>query len=139
MLGMGGATRYAIARSRSDPEDGNRIFTGTLWLAAGFSVLFVLAGAFLSGPLARLTGADPEVFEMTRIISGDPVVSPAFMLNDIMVCFVRNDGEPRLAMTGMLTGSLANILMDYMLIFPLGLGILGAVLATGFAPLISCW
>ncbi len=54
-----------------------------------------------------------------------------------MVCFVRNDGEPRLAMTGMLTGSLANILMDYVLIFPLGLGILGAVLATGFAPLIS--
>jgi Na+-driven multidrug efflux pump len=39
MLGMGGATRYAIARSRSDPEDGNRIFTGTLWLTVGFSLL----------------------------------------------------------------------------------------------------
>ena len=138
MLGMGGATRYAIARSRSDPEDSDRIFTGTMWLAAGFSILFVLAGAFLSGPLARLTGADPEVFEMTRTyLRVILLFSPAFMLNDIMVCFVRNDGEPRLAMTGMLTGSLANILMDYVLIFPLGLGILGAVLATGFAPLIS--
>lgn len=40
-------------------------------------------------------------------------------------------------MTAMLTGSLSNILLDYLFIFPLKMGILGAVLATGFAPIIS--
>ena len=63
--------------------------------------------------------------------------APAFMMNDVFLCFVRNDGAPRLAMTAMLIGSLSNIILDYIFIFPLQLGILGAVLATGFAPLIS--
>lgn len=40
-------------------------------------------------------------------------------------------------MTAMLAGSFSNIILDYILIFPLGLGILGAVLATGCAPVIS--
>lgn len=63
--------------------------------------------------------------------------APAFILNDILVCFVRNDGNPRLSMLAMLGGSMANILLDYVFIFPLGMGIFGAVLATGLAPLIS--
>ena len=40
-------------------------------------------------------------------------------------------------MLAMLGGSMANILLDYVFIFPLGMGIFGAVLATGLAPLIS--
>ena len=34
-------------------------------------------------------------------------------------------------------GSLANVVMDYIFIFPCGLGIFGAVLATGFSPVIG--
>ncbi len=50
---------------------------------------------------------------------------------------MRNDGNPGLSMAAMLAGSFSNILLDYILIFPLELGILGAVLATGCAPVIS--
>ena len=63
--------------------------------------------------------------------------APAFILNDICICFVRNDGNPRLSMFAMLTGSLSNIILDYLFIFPLDMGIFGAVLATGMAPVIS--
>ena len=63
--------------------------------------------------------------------------SPAFIANDSLLCFVRNDGNPKLSMAAMLTGSLSNIVLDYVFIFPLNMGIFGAVLATGFAPVIS--
>ena len=63
--------------------------------------------------------------------------SPAFIINNILNCFVRNDGAPNLGMAAMLTGSFSNIIMDYIFIFPLGMGMLGAVLATGFAPVIG--
>lgn len=43
--------------------------------------------------------------------------APAFMTNDFLLCFVRNDGNPGLAMTAMLTGSFANIILDYVFIF----------------------
>lgn len=60
-----------------------------------------------------------------------------FMLNNLLIGFVRNDDNPRLAMMGMLIGSLTNVVLDYIFIFPFGLGMFGAALATGVAPVIS--
>lgn len=37
----------------------------------------------------------------------------------------------------MICGSLSNIILDYILIFPLGMGLFGAAFATGLAPVIS--
>ena len=59
------------------------------------------------------------------------------MLNDVMICFIRNDGDPNLGMAAMVIGSLANILLDYIFIFSFGLGLFGAALATGVAPVIG--
>ena len=54
-----------------------------------------------------------------------------------MIAFVRNDGEPGRAMAGMIAGSLFNIVFDWVFIFPCGLGMFGAALATGASPLVS--
>ena len=58
-------------------------------------------------------------------------------MNNIFLAFVRNDGSPRLAMAAMVTGSLSNIALDYLFIFPFGWGLFGAALATAIAPMIS--
>lgn len=50
---------------------------------------------------------------------------------------MRNDGAPRRAMAATLTGCLMNILLDYVFIFPLGMGMFGAVLATGCSPILG--
>ena len=63
--------------------------------------------------------------------------SPFFILNNVLIAFVRNDGDPKLSMSGMLIGSLSNIILDYIFIFPLGMGMFGAAFATGLAPIIS--
>ena len=63
--------------------------------------------------------------------------SPCFLLNNILLAFVRNDGGHRLAMAAMLAGSFSNILLDYLFLFPLSLGMSGAAFATGLAPVIS--
>ena len=63
--------------------------------------------------------------------------SPLFMFNNLMTCFVRNDGAPNLAMAAMIVGSLGNIIMDYVFIFSCKLGMFGAIAATAMAPGIS--
>lgn len=138
MLGMGGATKYSIFRGQGEYENANKIFVNILYLTIISTILFMLAGLFLSDGLTALLRADNEVFDMTKTyLRFILLFSPAFMMNDVLLCFVRNDGNPRLAMTAMLLGSLSNILLDYIFIFPLHMGIFGAVLATGFAPVIS--
>ena len=85
-----------------------------------------------------LLGADTSVLEMTNTyLYWLMLFAPAFILNDVFLCFVRNDGSPQLPMIAQLTGSLANILLDYIFIFPLGMGIFGAIFATGLSPVIS--
>ncbi len=66
-----------------------------------------------------------------------PLTFPAFILNDVLLCFVRNDANPKLAMCTMLIGSFFNVILDYIFIFPLHMGILGAIFAMGISSVIS--
>lgn len=138
MLGMGGATRFSICRSQGRHEEVNWIYTNTVYLAVLFSAVFVLTGLLFSDQLAILLGADAGIFGMTdTYLRWLLIFAPAFILNDVLLCFVRNDESPRLSMIAMLVGSFANILLDYIFIFPMQMGIFGAVFATGSSPVIS--
>lgn len=138
MFGMGGATRYSILKSRGDQRAADIMFTNTVYLAAAASVFFAAAGLFFSERLTLMLGADSAVFEMTdTYLKVLLLFSPAFIFNDVLLCFVRNDGNPRLSMIATAGGSFSNIILDYVFMFPLGMGIFGAVLATGFAPVIG--
>ncbi len=138
MLGMGGATKYSILKGQQFAENADRIFTNTIYAAAVLAAVFMAAGLFGSKELAVLVGADAQTFEMTDIyLKVILLFAPAFIFNQVFVCFVRNDGRPRLSMAAMLIGSFSNIILDYIFVFPLRMGILGAVLATGCAPFVS--
>lgn len=135
MLGIGGANRYALLRGRG--QDASAAFTHTLAMAAAFAAVCELAGLF-SGHITAWLGADGDTFEMCYVyIQTLMAFSPAFLLNNIMIGFVRSDGAPQLAMAAMLSGSISNIILDYLFIFPLHMGMFGAVLATCMAPIIS--
>jgi putative MATE family efflux protein len=138
MIGMGGAAKYSVAKSRNENSLADRIFTCSVVLALIFAAVFVFTGVFFSETITKILGADGEVFEMTVIyLKVILLFSPAFIINNLLICFIRNDANPKLSMTAMVTGSLSNIVLDYIFIFPLRMGIFGAVFATGLSPVIS--
>lgn len=138
MLGIGGATRYAICKAREDDREANASFTLSLVAGIGAGVVLVLFGLLFSRPLAGLLGAEDRILPMCAVYLRTAFLfAPFFILNHILVAFVRNDGSPKLAMTAMLVGSLSNIVLDYLFLYPLNMGIFGAALATGTAPIIG--
>lgn len=138
MIGMGGGTKYAIHKSRGEHQEANRYFTSAVCIAAVFAAVFVLLGIFLSGKIVTVLGADKSVYQMTKTyLQVILLFAPAFLLNNVLLCFVRNDGAPQLSMAAMIGGSLSNVILDYIFIFPFQMGIFGAVFATGLAPVIS--
>lgn len=138
MLGIGGATKYSILKVQKSSENTGKAFTNTIYIGLMLALTFMLIGFFFSDRLTVLLRADAEAAAMTKIyLKMILLFAPAFLFNDIFICFVRNDGNPRLSMTAMLFGSIANIILDYIFIFPLKMGIFGAVLATGAAPVLS--
>ena len=126
MIGMGAASRYTISSTK--PE-------GALVFAA---VIFSSSGILFPDKIAAVLGADVDTIgyatDYIRILL---MFSPLFLGNNLLLSFVRNDGAPRLSMTGMIVGSLTNIVLDYVFIYPLGMGMTGAALATATAPVIS--
>lgn len=138
MLGIGGATRYAICKAREDDKEANASFTLSLAAGIGAGVVLVLFGLLFSRPLAGLLGAEERILPMCAVYLRTAFLfAPFFILNHILVAFVRNDGSSKLAMTAMLVGSLSNIVLDYLFLYPLNMGIFGAALATGTAPIIG--
>jgi len=138
MIGMGAGTKFSIQKSRQNQKNSNRIFTNAVYLTAIFSVLLFLSGLFLSESIVRVLRADENLFSMTKTyIQVLLLFAPAFLTNNLLICFVRNDGAPQLSMAAMLGGSVSNIILDYIFIFPLQMGMFGAVLATALAPIIS--
>lgn len=138
MLGMGGGTKYAIWQSQNQEERAKETLGNTLALAGLFSLIFVGLGLVFSQNLTALLGADEAVFaDAHTYLKVLLLFAPAFIFNDVLLSFVRNDGSPGLSMTAMLVGSVSNIVLDYVFMFPMGMGMFGAVFATGLSAGIS--
>ena len=138
MIGMGASTKYSIFKSQGNKEKANETFTNATIFTIFIAGIFLLIGIFGSGFLIELLGADNTVFKMGKTyLQVILLFSPMFMINNLLLCFIRNDGAPQLSMAAMIGGSLSNVILDYVFMFPLGMGIFGAAFATGLAPVIS--
>jgi len=138
MIGIGGATRYSILKSRNKDIKANIIFTTCMKLGVIIGIIFALIGIFGSTPLALVLGADETTLPLTKeYLSTILCFAPFFIINNIVLAFVRNDNNPNLSMIAMLLGSFSNIVLDYVFMFPFGMGMFGAAFATGLAPIIS--
>lgn len=138
LFGIGGATRFAILKSQGEHKEASCVFTWTavMGLLAGFAFAFL--GFFCSQELAGKLGADRETFAMTSTyLKVILCFAPCFILNNVILAFVRNDRNPALSMMAMLIGSMGNVVLDYLFMFPLSMGIFGAAFATGLAPVMS--
>ncbi len=138
MLGIGSGTKYGIMRGTGNSKRGNVLFTSSLCVVTVLAVIFMLIGLLAADPITTLVGANAEVYDMTKTyLQVILLFSPMFMINSLLGGMIRNDGNTSLAMTAMLSGCLFNIVFDYIFVFPMGLGLFGAVLATAVAPIIS--
>ena len=138
MIGMGAGTKYSIQKNKGDTNSTNGIFTNAIYFTSFFACLFIVIAIFFSDALVRYLGADKNVYSMTKTyLQVILLFAPVFLLNNVLLCLVRNDGAPQLSMIAMIFGSLSNILLDYIFIFPCKMGIFGAAFATGMAPIIS--
>lgn len=129
---------YAIHRGSKDIQRANKIFTITMILCIVSGCIAMLLGVVWSRNICVILGADSSIAPLANeYLSTIMMFSIAFILHNALVCFVRNDGSPHIAMLAMVIGSLSNIVLDYLFVYPLGMGMFGAAIATCMAPLIG--
>lgn len=141
MFPMGGATVVAIRMGRGDREGANHAFMTALSMTLAVSVLLTIVGTVFAQPIVDLSGAGKLSAEMREMSKQYLFFYSAFsvpaLLSTSLSVFVRNDGSPTLAFAGMCTGAAANVFLDWLFIFPLRMGVVGAAVASGLGQICS--
>ncbi len=131
LIGDGAAAYFSLKLGAREPEKAARGAGTALTLLAAVGVFFFVFGLVFLQPLLKLFGATPEneqyaVDYASIILVGLPFSGLSIGLNSL----IRADGSPRFAMVSMLSGAILNTILDPIFIFPLGMGVKGAAIAT---------
>ena len=138
LLGIGGATEFSILRAQKNNKEASLYYTHAIIIGLLFSVFIMIPGFTNAKEIVTFLGADNDIISIAvTYLKSFILFTPFFILQQIIVTFVRNDDNPKLASIAMLTGTTFNIIFDYIFVFPMNLGMMGAALATGCSPIIA--
>ena len=138
MMGHGSGSQISVHLGKGNKEMANKLFSTAFFHALAISVIVSTVCLIGLTPLMRLMGSTDTILPFSRnygfyiLISG-PALVGSCVLNNVM----RYEGRAVLAMVGLVTGGVLNMIGDPILMFGLGLGIDGAGLSTAISQYIS--
>ncbi|HBA96655.1 MAG TPA: MATE family efflux transporter [Lachnospiraceae bacterium] len=138
LFGIGGTSLISRMLGQGETQKAKNISSFCFWtgLVIGL-VSMVLIWIFIN-PLCRIIGASDETMGYTSQYLKILAVSvPFLIISNIFSNIIRAEGHAKKAMTGMIIGNLANIVLDPVMILILGWNIAGAAIATTIGNLLA--
>lgn len=133
-IGAGGATIYSISLGKKELAYARSVFSQSILFCMLLTGAIMGACLWKIDELAWFLGSNeitlPYVMDYLPVLL---VFGIVFVLENALSIFVRNDGNPNLAMAGLVVSAALNIILDYVYIFIFGWGVKGAAYATVIA------
>ncbi len=138
MYGHGAGSIIARLLGAKEEENATNYASVSFFSALFTGAVFGTLGLVFSKPLMYLLGSTSTILPYAQdygryILIAAPVTMASFVLNNIL----RYEGKAYLAMVGLTTGGILNIILDPIFIYKFDMGIAGAGLATGISQCIS--
>ncbi len=138
LVAVGTGVVISTKMGQGDVRNARDVFNISILFTVFFSVAIMALGLVFSAPLAKALGAGEAILEdTTTYIRYFLLFCPFLIFSFALSTYVRNDGKPGLAMWSLAIGSVSNIVLDWVFMYPLNMGIAGAALATGLGPVFS--
>lgn len=136
--GGGCASFLGICLGRRDEEKIHKAIGTGVTVTLIISVVLIGGFWIFQTPLLYIFGASENTIDMaTEYLRIVLLFFPAFLLSNMLSSVIRSDGSPKTSMFVVLSGAIANIILDPVFIFGFKWGMTGAALATGIGQLIS--
>lgn len=130
-VGMGGAIYYAINKAAKKNKEASEFTAVSMWMLMLTSALLTIFIFLRKTQLLQLLGAKGELLALgEEYISIIALGAATQVIGTGLVPFIRNHGSSIYAMLSMIVGFVANIILDYLLVWSVGLGMAGAAWAT---------
>ena len=139
LTGIGGSVLLGRAKGRGDAKAQNEYFSAALIGTIALAIVCWGAVLFFDTEMLTIFGAEETLLPLAKeYLIPVKFVVPAFLFNQMLAAFLRNDNAPALATAAVLGGGIFNIFGDYFFVFTLDMGIQGAGLATAIGAVITC-
>lgn len=137
-LGMGSGNNISRALGNREEERASVLAATAFFTAGTIGLLFLLFGMLFSRQMVYFLGATETIAPYAQdyaryILIAAPFMMCSFVMNNIL----RAQGSAMLAMVGITTGGILNMILDPILIFRFRMGISGAAIATMISQMIS--
>lgn len=141
LFGIGTAANFSINLGAGDKEEARRyVHTGI----AGVIIAGLITGLsvfILREQIVVLCGAERSGNVFPYAVSYLSITAlglPFQMFTHTSSTIIRADGSPRYSMMCTVIGAIVNVGLDWLFMFPLGMGIKGAAAATALSQILSC-
>lgn len=137
-FGHGAGSNISRQLGAKDFESAKRYSSTAFFYAFSCGLLIAVLGLVFINPFMKLIGSTDTILPYSRtygkfILLAAPAMASACVLNNIL----RYEGMAKLAMVGLTTGGILNMILDPIFIFAFRLGIAGAGIATTISQYIS--
>ena len=138
MFGHGAGSYVSRLLGRKETKKASTYASTSFFSAILCGLIIMTVGLIFLAPLMRLLGSTETILPHAMgygrwILIAAPAMTASCVLNNLL----RYEGKAALAMIGLSTGGLLNILLDPLFIFTLDLGTEGAGMATALSQYIS--
>ena len=138
MFAVGGGALVSKNFGAGEDEKGLNVFRQVFKFLLIISISISLVLALFADTIVIILGATESIKYLAgQYLRFYAIFCVPNLIGISLNSFVRNDNRPKLAMVSTITGSVTNIILDYFFIFPLGMGIKGAAIATGLGQIVT--
>ncbi len=138
MIGTGGSALVSKTIGEGDKEKANRYFSMLIYLLIIIGLILTVIGVNLITPMAKLLGADENMladcitYGRTLLLFLVP-----FVLQNSFQSFLIVAEKPTFGLIISIISGVSNMILDFLFMKILGIGVLGAALATGISQAIG--
>ncbi len=142
MIGDGTCAFVSISLGAEKQDDANKSVGNAILLCVAGSVILTAVYLIFANPILAAFGGkvNKETFAYSKeYFFWISLGIPFYIFGQAMNPIIRSDGSPKFAMAAIISGAVANIILDPIFIFPLKMGMTGAAVATVIGQMITAF
>ena len=138
LFGIGGTSFISRMLGEGQEERAKHASAFCFWTGLAVGIISMILIVIFAEPVCKAIGASPDTIEYaTQYLRIVAIGIPFLIISNAFSNIIRSEGRAKTAMSGMIIGNMANVILDPVMILLLGWNVAGAAIATVIGNILS--
>ena len=138
LFGIGGTSFISRMLGEGQEERAKHASAFCFWTGLAVGIISMILTVIFAEPVCKAIGASQDTIDYaTQYLRIVAIGIPFLILSNAFSNIIRSEGRAKTAMSGMIIGNMANVILDPVMILLLGWNVAGAAIATVIGNILS--